>query len=77
MPRPDQQVRMVREQRPGVHRECSRVRQGPQAGDENGPVGVVAEEGRPLDPPHHHVVEDVRGIEARLARHDGFPATTT
>ena len=70
-PRPDQEVGMVREQRPGVDGEGPRLREGRQAGDEVGPVGVVAEEGRPLDPPHHHVVEDPRGIEARLARHSG------
>jgi hypothetical protein len=62
---------MVREQRPGVHRECPRVRQGRQVGDEFGPVWVVAEEGRPLDPPHHHVVETPGASRRCLAQHSG------
>src|SRR3989338_9234015 len=41
----------------------------PTAPDEVGPVCVVAEDGRQLDPPDYHVVEDVRGIQAGLARH--------
>jgi hypothetical protein len=62
---------MVREQGPGVDGPGPGLREGRHAGHEVGPVGVVAEEGRPLDPPHHHVVEDPRGIETRLARHVG------
>ena len=41
---------------------------GPR-GDEVRPVLVIPEEGAPLQAPHHDVVEDIRGIEARLAGH--------
>ena len=40
------------------------------AGKEVRPAGVVAEEGHPLDTAHHHVVQDARGIQTRLARHE-------
>ena len=50
VPRPDQEVRMVREQGPGVDRPGPGLAEGPHAGNEVGPVGVVAEEGCPVDP---------------------------
>ena len=65
----DQEVRLIREQRPRVDGESALRDQADQAGDEVGPVPVVAEDGRPLDPPHHDVVEGVRSIQAGLARH--------
>ena len=46
-------------------------RHGDQAGDEVGPARVIPEDGLALDLPHHHVVEDIRGVEARLAGHGG------
>ena len=48
---------------------------GPR-GDEVRPVLVIPEEGAPLQAPHHDVVEDIRGIEARLAGHGDGERTT-
>jgi hypothetical protein len=43
--------------------------QGREARDEDGPVSVVPEDRGAFDPPHHHVMESLRRIEARLAGH--------
>ena len=75
--RPEQQMGVVREQGPRVHGERPVLRQRGEAADEVGAVRIVPEEGGPLDSPHHHVVEGLRRIEARLARHDTGDATTT
>jgi len=60
---------MVGEERPRADREAGRFDQGGQAAGEVGPVHVVPKNGASLEPPHHHVVEDPRTIEARLAGH--------
>jgi hypothetical protein len=60
---------VIREERPGVDDERPLLGQPGDPGDEVRPVGVVADEGRPLDPPHHHVVQGPGGIEAGMARH--------
>jgi hypothetical protein len=44
-------------------------RQGGEAGDEVGAVRILPEDGPPLDPPHHHMVEAPRSAEAGLAGH--------
>ena len=54
---------------PGVHGETSRLDQRPDPRTEVTPIGVVPENGPPLEAAHHHVVQDPRGIKARLARH--------
>jgi len=59
-PGADQEVGMVRKERPGVDGERPVLRQRGEAGDEVGPVGVVPEDDGSLDPPHHHVVEGGR-----------------
>ena len=69
MPGPDEKVGMVREQSPGVDGPGPGLCEKRQARDEVVPVGVVAEDGRPLDSPHHDMVEGVGRIEASLARH--------
>jgi hypothetical protein len=68
-PRAEQEVGVIGEQGPGVDGPGPGLGERRHTADKVVPVGVVAEEGRPLDPPHHHVVEDSRGIEAGLARH--------
>jgi hypothetical protein len=60
---------VIGEERPSVHRQGSRLRQRGQTGDEVGPIGVVPKEAGPFYAPHHHVVEDVQGVETRLAWH--------
>ena len=61
---------MIREERPGLDGEGAGLYEGRQAREEVGPIPVIPEEGRPLDPPHHHMVQGVRRIEPRLTRHD-------
>jgi hypothetical protein len=75
-PGADQEMRMVREEGPGIHRPGPLLRQRGQARDEVRPVGVVPEERGPLDPPHHHVVQGVRRIEPRRAGHSTAASTT-
>jgi len=60
---------MVREEGPGVDGERPTLRQRGEAGDEIPAVRVIPEDGAPLEPPHHHVVEGVRGIQAGLTGH--------
>ena len=47
------------------------LRERPHPVDEVDPVPVVPEDGPPLDPAPHHMVEDPRGIEGGTARHAG------
>jgi hypothetical protein len=60
---------MVREQSPGVDGERPALRQGGEAPDEVGAIRVIPEDRGAFDPPHHHVMERLRRIETRLARH--------
>lgn len=53
-----------------------RFREGREPGHEVLPVGVIPEEDAPLQPPHLHVAEGVRGVEAGLTGHGtGEPST--
>jgi len=67
-------VGVVREERAGVHHKGARL-EGRHPPDEVGAVGIVADNGLALDPPHQDVVEDPGGIEARLAGHRGDRST--
>ena len=69
-------MRVVWQQRPRVHRERPARHQRRDARDEVCAIRVVVEERGPLDPPHHHVVEGVRRIEAGLPRHGTREART-
>ncbi len=60
--RPDQEVGVVRQARPGEDGEGSALRERRQAPDEVPPVGVVPEDGAALQAPHHHVMERVRRV---------------
>jgi hypothetical protein len=53
---------MIREQRPGVHGQGARLNQLGQAREEVAPIGVVLEDGPPLDASHHHVVQSSGGV---------------
>jgi len=75
-PGADQEMRMVREEGPGIQRPGPLRRQRGQARDKVRPVGLVPEERGPLDPPHHPVVQGVRRIEPRLAGHSTAESTT-
>jgi hypothetical protein len=65
----DQEVGMVRQERPGVDRPGPLCRQVGHAGDKVGAVRVVAEANGSLDPSHHDVVKGLGRIEAGLTRH--------
>jgi len=56
-PGADEEMRVVREERPGVDGEGAVRRQGRQPRDEVRAVRVVAEDGPALEAPHHHLVE--------------------
>ena len=60
---------MVPDESPGVYGEPGRLDQRPDPRTEVAPIGVVPENGPPLEAAHHHVVQDPRGIKARLAWH--------
>ena len=66
---------MIGKQGPGVDREPRHSHEGGQADHEVPAIPVIAEDGGPLDPPHHHVVEGPRGVEARLAGQNGEGST--
>ncbi len=75
IPRPHQEMRMVREERPGGDRPGPGLDQGGQASDEVGAVLVIPKEGGPFNAPHHDVLEGSGGIETRLAGHGRADAT--
>jgi hypothetical protein len=66
---PDEEMSVVREQRPGVDDEAALLHDGGESGDEVGAVGIAAEDHLAVEAAHHHMVEDAGGIEARLAGH--------
>ena len=52
-----------------------RVREGHAPAEEVRAVRIVGEDPAPCQPSHHHVVEALRSIEARLAGYTGEEAT--
>ncbi len=68
-PRADQEMGMVRHQRPGLHGEPRGRHERGQAGHEVGAIDVVAENDPPFDPANHHMVEDARGVQPGLTGH--------
>jgi hypothetical protein len=65
----DPEAGVIREERPGLDGEGALLCHPGEAGDEVGPVCVVAADGRPRASPHPDVAEGVRRIHAGLARH--------
>lgn len=61
---------MIREKSPGVDGKPGAWDEGFESGDEVGAIGIRVEDARPLDAPHHHMVQSPRGIQSRVARHD-------
>ena len=66
---PDQEMRVSRQEGPGYNAPGVRSGQGRDPGDEVHPVPFVPEDGAPLDPPHHDLVEDAGRIQAGAAGH--------
>jgi len=75
-PGPHQEVGVIREQGPGVHREGARVRERREPAEEGLAVRVVGKDHAPFQAAHHHVVEGSGGVEASLARHSGEHSTS-
>ena len=61
---------MIGKQRPGIHRPDTLPHDVLKPREEIAAVGVLVEDGGPLDAPHHHVVERVGRIQARVPWHD-------
>ena len=68
-PTPEQQVGVVREERPGVEDRPGCRGDVPQAPEERRAVLSICDDRPPLDPPEDHMVQRARGIEARLSGH--------
>jgi len=66
---PDQQVKMVGYQGPGVYGPSARTAQFRQPGDEVLPVSPGSEYLAGLDPPGHDVMQGPGGIQPRLSGH--------
>ncbi len=60
---------MVRQEGPGVDGHRAGRDQPRLAAAAGSPIADIAEDGAPLEPPPHAMVEDPRGVEARAARH--------
>ena len=69
----EQQVDVVRNQGPGVDGCLGFHGQFGQAGEEVGPVRVVAKDPSPFDSARDDVVEDARCIKSRSTGHGGSP----
>ena len=68
-PRPDQEMGVVGQEGPGGDGERSGVNQRGDPGHERVAIDVIPENGCPLDPPHHDMVQGVRGVQTGLAWH--------
>jgi len=75
-PRPDQEMGVVGQEGPGGDGEGAGLGEGGHAGDEVGAIDVIPEQGCPFDPPHHQMVQGVRGVQASLAWHHEGESTT-
>ena len=72
---PEQEMGVIREQGPGIDGEPTLLRQGGEPRDEVGAVRIAAEDYLAVEAPHHHMVEDSGGIEARAAWHSDEKVT--
>lgn len=59
---PNEEVGMIGKRRPGMHRPGTLRHEVRKPSDEIGAVGVLAEDGGPLDSPDHHAVGRVGRI---------------
>jgi len=64
LPRPDQEVNMIGEQRPRQYREPSLRSDRCQPVDPILPIHVISKDGSSLDSPHHDMVQRTRRIQA-------------
>ena len=63
-PRPNQEVKMIREQRPRKNREPSIRSDRREPVDPILPIHVISKDGSSLDSPHHDMVQGTRRIQA-------------
>ena len=75
--RAHQEMKVVRQERPGIHGPRPRPRERREPGHEVGPVLVAPEDRGALDAPAHDVVQGPGGIQPGLSRHGGRLASPT
>ena len=68
-PGADQQVKLVRQQAPGIDDQRPRLEQVGDAVEEIRSTDVVRKDFRALDPPPHHMVQRTGRIQSRLSGH--------
>ena len=68
LPRADQQMKVIGQQSPGVHRQGLRCGHPGQPLDEIFPIGVILKEPLPRDPPRPHMVQHAGGSESGTTR---------
>ena len=64
----DQQMKVIRQRGPGVHRQGLRFDRPGQPLDEILPIGVILKEPLPRDPPRYHMVQHTGGIQSGTTR---------
>jgi hypothetical protein len=64
-----EKVNVIWKKCPGKNSDTSDRGQNGQSVDPLFTVPLIAEDGAPLDSPHHDMVQRSRGIESRTARH--------
>ena len=74
--RPDQEMEVIREERPGLYDPGAGLHLGPEPGEEVGAIGVTPEDDGPLHPSHPDMVQGTGGIHPRPTRH-GTPCDST
>jgi len=62
-PGAEQKVGVIRQERPGVHGERPPLHPAREAREELGAIGVIPEDGRPLDALHHDMVQGAGRIQ--------------
>jgi len=72
---PDEEVKVIGEERPGIDSEGPGVGQGGEAANEVVAVLVIAEDDLAVQAPAHHVMENAGGIETGSAGHSGQEST--
>jgi hypothetical protein len=59
---------VIGKQRPGIHGEPGGRHERRQAAHEVGAIALVAEDGAPLNPADHHMVQHARSVQPGVAR---------
>jgi hypothetical protein len=71
-----EEVGMIWEECPGVDGQGAGLHQEGESREEVDAIEVIPEDDRPLDAPHHHMVQGARGIQPRPTGHGTTYANT-